>query len=110
MFGSLPRVPPQKCRFERPLAERRKTGTDSVKPLDTFRCRRLRRVREAGCIRCKIDASDVVAVAYRFRWSVASGEVDVGSGLIDAHTFECWVPESTAGVLAVLDVAHQKRL
>ncbi len=36
MFGSLPRVPPQKCRFERPLAERRKTGTDPVKPLDTL--------------------------------------------------------------------------
>jgi len=36
VFGSLPRVPPQKCRFERPLAERRKTGTDPVKPLDTF--------------------------------------------------------------------------
>ena len=35
MFGSLPRVPPQKCRFERPLAERRKTGIDPVKPLDT---------------------------------------------------------------------------
>ncbi len=35
MFGSLPRVPPQKCRFERPLAERRKTGTDPAKPLDT---------------------------------------------------------------------------
>ena len=45
MFGSLPRVPPQKCRFERPLAERRKTGTDPVKPLDAFRCRRLRHVR-----------------------------------------------------------------
>ena len=45
MFGSLPRVPPQKCRFERPHAERRKTGTDPVKPLDTFRCRRLRHVR-----------------------------------------------------------------
>jgi hypothetical protein len=27
VFGSLPRVPPQKCRFEWPLAERRKTGT-----------------------------------------------------------------------------------
>ena len=26
----------KKCRFERPLAERRKTGTDPVKPLDTF--------------------------------------------------------------------------
>ncbi len=36
MFGSLPRVPPQKCRFERPLAERRKAGTDPVKPLDAF--------------------------------------------------------------------------
>lgn len=42
MFGSLPRVPPQKCRFERPLAERRKTGTDALEPPDTFRCRRLR--------------------------------------------------------------------
>ncbi len=44
MFGSLPRVPPQKCRFERPLAERRKTGTDLVKPLDTFRLRRFRHI------------------------------------------------------------------
>jgi len=26
----------KKCRFERPLAERRKTGTDPVKPLDTL--------------------------------------------------------------------------
>lgn len=48
MFGSLPRVPPQKCRFERPLAERRKAGTDPVKPLDTFRCRRFRHVRRSG--------------------------------------------------------------
>jgi hypothetical protein len=44
VFDSLPRVPPQKCRFERPLAERRKTGTDPVKPLDTVRCRRLRHI------------------------------------------------------------------
>lgn len=36
MFGSLPRVPPQKCRFGRPLAERRKAGIDTVKPLDAF--------------------------------------------------------------------------
>ena len=36
VFGSLPRVPPQNCRFERPLAERRKTGTDLWKPLDIF--------------------------------------------------------------------------
>ena len=26
----------KKCRFERPLAERRKTGTDHMKPLDTL--------------------------------------------------------------------------
>jgi hypothetical protein len=48
VFGSLPRVPPQKCRFERPLAERRKTGTDLVRPLDTFRCRRLRHLSLLG--------------------------------------------------------------
>ncbi len=34
-FGSLPRVPPQKCRSERPLAERRKMGTDVDRLLDT---------------------------------------------------------------------------
>ena len=108
MFGSLPRVPPQKCRFERPLAERRKTGTDPVKPLVTFRCRRLRHVRGGygGCIRCTIDASDVGSGCSSCRWSVAAGEVDVIGGLVDAHTFECWVPESAAGVLAVLHVAH----
>jgi hypothetical protein len=39
-----------------------------------------------------------VPVACRFRWSVASGEVDVIGGLVDAHTFECWVSESTACV------------
>ncbi len=48
MFDSLPRVPPQKCRFERPLAERRKTGTDPVKPLTPFRCRRLRHLPLLG--------------------------------------------------------------
>ena len=37
---------------------------------------------------------------------VVSGKVDVIGGLVDAHTFECWVSESTAGVLPVLDVAH----
>ncbi len=30
VFGSLPRVPPQNCHFEWPLAERRKTGTDAL--------------------------------------------------------------------------------
>jgi len=34
----------KKCRFERPVAERHKTGTDPVKPLDTCRCRRLRHI------------------------------------------------------------------
>ncbi len=60
MFGSLPRVPPQKCRFERPLAERRKTGTDSVKPLDTFRCRRLRHIYQGVsntvCLRARMES------------------------------------------------------
>jgi len=44
VFGSLPRVPPQNCHFEWPLAERRKTGTDALEPLDTFRCQRLCRL------------------------------------------------------------------
>ncbi len=38
VFDSLPRVPPQNCHFEWPLAERRKTGTDALEPLDTCRC------------------------------------------------------------------------
>jgi len=33
-------------------------------------------------------------------------KVDVIGGLVDAHTFECRVSESAAGVLPVLDVAH----
>ena len=60
MFGSLPRVPPQKCRFERPLAERRKTGTDPVKPLDTFRFRRLRHIYQGFsntvCLRTRTES------------------------------------------------------
>lgn len=32
----LPGYHRKKCRFERPLADKRKTGTDPVKPLDTF--------------------------------------------------------------------------
>ena len=38
VFGSLPRVPPQNCHFEWPLAERRKTGTDALEPLGPCRC------------------------------------------------------------------------
>ncbi|GEM_PF-1231540 len=46
VFGSLPRVPPQNCHFEWPLAERRKTGTDALEPLDTFWCQRLCRLND----------------------------------------------------------------
>lgn len=63
-------------------------------------------VRETGCIRCKFDASVLGTGCSSCRWSVSAGEVDVIGGLVDAHTFECWVSESAAGVLAVLDVAH----
>ncbi len=88
MFGSLPRVPPQKCRFERPLAERRKTGTDLVKPLDTF---------------------SVPAASSYPGWSVTTGEVDLVGDLVVTEPAKGWVPKAAAGVLPVLHVADQDR-
>lgn len=38
--------------------------------------------------------------------SVTAGKLDFIGSLVDTYTFECWVLESAAAVLAVLHVAH----
>ncbi|TYQ00828.1 UNVERIFIED_ORG: hypothetical protein FNL38_11142 [Nocardia globerula] len=89
MFGSLPRVPPQKCRFERPLAERRKTGTDLVEA--------------AGHL---FGAGGFVLRGVR---SVSAGEVYFIGRFVVAQPFVAWVPECATDVLAVLDITDINR-